>query len=185
MTFLSEELTLSLKARHIQQDSILYLNGRSVDGTIKCADGDGTIKCADGELPSCDDEILTVTLDEAPESFGLNFMQVQSKRCADADSATPDGLFSNDIMFYSEQVEKPDIPGNLIVSGGDFTNFEFPLKRFWNRIGENFGSNVPQPTLAILDIRRQFDDTIRRIDTQPEGSTHSTGFHTVFEWPQR
>ena len=130
MTFLSEELTLSLKGRHIQQDSILYLNGRSVDGTIKCADG---------ELPSCDDEILTVTLDEAPESFGLNFMQVQ----------TPDGLFSNDIMFYSEQVEKPDIPGNLIVSGGDFTNFEFPLQRFWNTV-ELDGNSITHGSGSIF-----------------------------------
>ena len=111
--FLTEELTLSFKGRHIQPDSKIYLNGHFVEGTIACETG---------ELPTCDDEIITITFTETPERYGLNFVQVQ----------TTDGLFSNDAMFYSQQVEKPDLSGNLIVSGGTFSRFEFPLQRFWN-----------------------------------------------------
>ena len=111
--FLTEGLTLSFKGRHIQPDSKLYLNGRFVEGTVACETG---------ELPTCDDEIITITFTETPERYGLNFVQVQ----------TNDGLFSNDAMFYSQQVDKPDLTGNLIVSGGTFSRFEFPLQRFWN-----------------------------------------------------
>lgn len=113
--FLSEELTLSFKGRHVQPDSKLYLNGHFVEGTVACETGD---------LPACDDEIITITFSETPELYGLNFIQVQ----------TSDGLFSNDAMFYSQQVDKPDITGNLIVSGGTFQRFEFPLQRFWNTV---------------------------------------------------
>ena len=111
--FLTEELSLSFKGRHIQPDSKLYLNGRFVEGTVACETG---------ELPTCDDEIITITFTETPSRYGLNFVQVQ----------TNDGLFSNDAMFYSQQVDKPDLTGNLIVSGGTFSRFEFPLQRFWN-----------------------------------------------------
>lgn len=113
--FLSEELSLSFKGRHIQPDSKLYLNGHFVEGTVACESG---------ELPTCDDEAITITFSETPDRYGLNFVQVQ----------TSDGLFSNDAMFYSQQVDKPDITGNLIVSGGTFQRFEFPLQRFWNTV---------------------------------------------------
>ena len=113
--FLTEELTLSFKGRHIQPDSKLYLNGHFVEGTVACETG---------ELPTCDDEIITITFTETPDRYGLNFVQVQ----------TNDGLFSNDAMFYSQQVDKPDLTGNLIVSGGEFSRFEFPLQRFWNTV---------------------------------------------------
>ena len=77
-----------------------------------------------GNSPTCDDEIITITFTETPDRYGLNFVQVQ----------TNDGLFSNDAMFYSQQVDKPDLTGNLIVSGGEFSRFEFPLQRFWNTV---------------------------------------------------
>ena len=129
ITDLAEDLTLDIKGRHIQPDSLLFVNGHRVAGSIACADG---------ELPDCTDEILTITFDEAPERFGLNFLQIQ----------TPDGFISNDLSFFSEQVDKPDYSGNLIVSGGRFTFFEFPLQRFWNTV-ELDGNAISHQDFAI------------------------------------
>ena len=129
ITNLENDFTIDIKGRHIQPDSLLFVNGHRVVGTIACEDG---------ELPDCTDEIVTITFDEAPERFGLNFLQVQS----------PDGFISNDLTFYSEQVDKPEFSGNLIVSGGRFTFFEFPLQRFWNTV-ELDGNNISHQDFAI------------------------------------
>ena len=53
ITDLADDLTLSMKGCHIQQDSTLFLNGYLVDGSIACEDG---------ELPVCVDEIVTISL---------------------------------------------------------------------------------------------------------------------------
>ena len=113
--FLSDTFAIQAKGRHIQEDTLLYLNGHYVEGTITCEEG---------ELPACTDEKVVITFSDTPPRFGLNFLQVQ----------TPDGLFSNDLMFYNEQAEKLDIDGNLLSSGGEFPRFEFPLARFWNTV---------------------------------------------------
>jgi len=130
--FLTEASELQFKGRHIREDSQVYLNGHPIDGTIECEEG---------ALPDCVDEKVLITFTEAPARFGLNFVQVQTR----------DGLFSNDAMFYSERVEKPDVPGNLIVSGGSFERFEFPLQRFWNTV-ENDGNDVDHPA-GIIRVR--------------------------------
>ena len=131
---LSEDLTLDIKGRHIQPDSLVFVNGHQVAGTVTCESN---------ELPGCDDETIVVTFEEAPEQFGLNFLQVQ----------TPDGMMSNDIMFFSEQVEKPAYPRNLIASGGDFPRFIFPMQEFWNTV-ELDGNAVSFRNNAInVDVR--------------------------------
>ncbi|MEM7364691.1 MAG: carbohydrate binding domain-containing protein, partial [Pseudomonadota bacterium] len=61
-------------------------------------------------------------LSEAPETGGLHFLQVQNV----------DGLFSNDMMFFSEQAPVPVRDGNIITSGGSFNAGNFD--RGWNAV---------------------------------------------------
>ena len=129
ITYIGEDLSLSLKGRHIQPDSYVLVNGHRVGATVECVEG---------ELPDCIDQTIQVTFESAPTKYGLNFLQVQ----------TPGGMISNDIMFFSQQTEKPRFLGNLIVSGGDFTRFEFPLQRFWNTV-ELDGNDIRHRSSAI------------------------------------
>ncbi|MCE2407218.1 MAG: carbohydrate binding domain-containing protein [Pseudomonadales bacterium] len=115
ITYLSDDLTLTIKGRHIEDDALIYVNGHLADGTVACETE---------TLPTCEDETIIVTLDEAPARYGLNFLQIQNY----------DGMISNDVMFFSQGVEKPSTSGNLIVSGGDFDQFVFPLFEFWNTV---------------------------------------------------
>ena len=115
IAMLSDDFTLTIKGRHIQPESLIFVNGHRVEGEVSCEVDD---------FPSCAEETIVVSLDEAPTRFGLNFLQLQ----------TPAGMMSNDIMFFSEQTEKPIYSRNLIVSGGSFDRFEFPLQRFWNTV---------------------------------------------------
>ncbi len=134
ITYLSSDLSLSIKGRHIQPDSLIFVNGRRVGGTVSCVTGD---------LPNCEAETVHVDLDTAPSQYGLNFLQLQ----------TPGGMISNDIMFYSQITEKPGFSGNLITSGGDFTFFEFPLQRFWNTVELN-NNEIQHRNSAIRAIIR-------------------------------
>lgn len=118
ITYVSDSLAIDMKGRHIQPESTILVNGFRVDGTVSCQEG---------ELPDCTDELISVELNQVPSRYGLNFLQIQ----------TPGGMISNDVMFFSQQSEKPFYSGNLIVSGGDFTFFEFPLARFWNTVELN------------------------------------------------
>ncbi len=115
LTYLTDDLTLTLKGRHIKDDALIFINGHAVDGTVTCETG---------MFPSCADETIVVTLDEAPERYGLNFLQIQNE----------EGMMSNDVMFFSQEVDKSSRSGNLIVSGGSFDNFIFPLYEFWNTV---------------------------------------------------
>ncbi len=118
ITYVSDSLAIDMKGRHIQPESTILVNGFLVDGTVSCQEG---------ELPDCTDELISVELNQVPTRYGLNFLQIQ----------TPGGMISNDVMFFSQQSDKPFYSGNLIVSGGDFTFFEFPLARFWNTVELN------------------------------------------------
>ena len=57
-----------------------------------------------------------------PIPGGLHFLQLQNPR----------GLFSNDLMFFSEQSDLPARSGNLITSGGAFTTGQFDNN--WNTV---------------------------------------------------
>ena len=122
ITYLSDDLTLKLKGRHIEEGALIFINGYAVNGTLTCEID---------TLPSCLDETIVVTLEDAPDRYGLNFLQIQNEG----------GMISNDVMFFSEEVDKPPRSGNLIVSGGTFDSFIFPLQEFWNTV-ESQGNNV-------------------------------------------
>ena len=71
---------------------------------------------------SCSRRPSRKSLNEAPATGGLHFLQVQNV----------DGLFSNDMMFFSEQAPVPVRDGNIITSGGSFNSGQFD--RGWNAV---------------------------------------------------
>ncbi len=112
---LSESSTLRLNGRHVLEGASSFIDGRLAGGTVECDEG---------EFPDCDTEVLVVTLNELPEPGGLHFLQLQN----------PEGLFSNDLMFFSEQSALPARPGNLIAGGGSFTPGEDQFEDHWNTV---------------------------------------------------
>lgn len=92
---------MRLRGSHIFPGANILLNGRRVDGSIRCETG---------ELPSCKDNIILVQLDSLPETIGMHLLQVQN----------PHGLFSNDLPFFVLDEEFQAESGNLISSGGTF-----------------------------------------------------------------
>ena len=113
--FLSADSTLRFKGRHLRDSASLFVNGRRVEGAVQCEAG---------ALPDCVDETLIASLAELPRPGGLHFLQVQN----------PEGLFSNDMMFFSEQTPLPPRPGNLLASGGAFTPGEEQFDAHWNTV---------------------------------------------------
>ena len=111
--FLSDASALRINARHVDPNASIFVDGHRVPGSLRCELG---------TMPDCDDEILVVTFTDNPEPGGLHFLQLQNPR----------GLFSNDLMFFSEQSALPPRPGNLITSGGAFTPGQF--KDNWNTV---------------------------------------------------
>ena len=101
MPMLGDDATLRLHGRHIHPGASVFVNGRRVDGAVRCESG---------ALPRCDGETVIVEFWTPPEAGGLHFLQVQN----------PGGLFSNDLMFFNETAPQPPRPGNLIYSGGNF-----------------------------------------------------------------
>ena len=113
--FLAADSTLRFKGRHLRDGASLFVNGRRVGGSLACAAG---------TLPECDGEMLVASLAELPQPGGVHFLQVQN----------PEGLFSNDLMFFSEQTPLPPRPGNLIASGGAFTPGAAQFDKHWNTV---------------------------------------------------
>ena len=113
--FLSEVSTLRINARHVRDDASVFVDGRRVAGEVACEAG---------ELPGCDGEILIVTLAKLPEPGGLHFLQLQN----------PEGLFSNDMMFFSDRSAPAPRAGNLIASGGSFPPGENQFDNNWNTV---------------------------------------------------
>jgi len=114
LAFLSDDNTLRINGRHVQPEASVFIDGRRVEGEVRCETGD---------LPYCDDEILSVKLEEPLEPGGLRFLQLQN----------PGGLFSNDMMIFSEQ-SPPARRGNLITSGGAFDPGERQFDNNWNTV---------------------------------------------------
>ena len=113
--FLSEASTLRFNGRHVRPGASLFIDGRLAAGEVTCEDG---------ELPDCGGEVLIATLAEVPEPGGLHFLQVQN----------PQGLFSNDMLFFSERSAPAPRPGNLIASGGSFDPGEDQFDNNWNTV---------------------------------------------------
>ena len=135
MPFLSDAWTLRVHGRHIREGASVFVNGRRVDGEVRCEFG---------AFPRCDGETVIVTFAAPPEPAGLHFLQVQNRG----------GLFSNDLMFFHERAPLPARAGNLIYSGGTFEwshwdNHLGPLWRggrrsYWNTV-ELDGNTVDVP----------------------------------------
>ncbi|MYF10140.1 MAG: beta-propeller fold lactonase family protein [Gammaproteobacteria bacterium] len=113
--FLGADSTLRFKGRHLHDRAALFVNGRRVAGTLGCETG---------RLPECDVERLVARFVDAPQPGGLHFLQVQN----------PEGLFSNDMMFFSNQAPLPPRPGNLLASGGAFTPGAGQFDKHWNTV---------------------------------------------------
>jgi len=90
-----------LKGRHIQPDAAIFVNGQRIGGAITCTLG--------GSLPSCDEEKITITLDDVPPPANascpcpggddqegplpddsMHLLQVQ----------TPGGFLSNEFLIF-------------------------------------------------------------------------------------
>ena len=124
LAFLDDDRKLRINARHVQEDASVHLNGRRVDGRIECEHG---------TLPHCSGEVAIVELDQAPAG-GLHFLQIQN----------PHGLFSNDMMFFHEDLETMPSAGNrnLISSGGEFNRIRFN-RHNWNFVNvDNVVDNI-------------------------------------------
>ena len=115
IAFLTEQLSLRFNGRHIYSEPSIFINGRRATGSVRCETG---------TLPNCDQEIIVVELENAPEPGGLHFMQIQNQH----------GYFSNDMMFFSEQSNLSPRDGNLITSGGSFAAGLDQFDNNWNTI---------------------------------------------------
>ena len=162
ITNFSESMSLTLKGRHVEPDAVVYVNGHRVGGTVSCESG---------ELPLCAEETIVVLFDDVPERYGLNFVQIQNA----------EGMISNDVMFYSQAVDKPAREGNLIVSGGRFTNFVFPMYEFWNTV-EIDGNDVSlrngyiNAAIAIVNADQPWRAQISHHVSVVEGQQYSICF---------
>jgi YVTN family beta-propeller protein len=133
---LTDELTLRMKGRHINEGANIILNGRKVDGSVTCEFG---------VFPACQDEIILITLSALPAEGGMHFLQVQNNN----------GKFSNDTMFFSEVAPVPARTGNIIASGGTFVDGD----RNWDTVLLN-GSVQFRNGLVDFDIHTR--DTANR-----------------------
>lgn len=131
LAFLDEDRKLRINARHVEEDASIHLNGRRVDGHVACEHG---------TLPHCSGEIAIVELDEAPPG-GLHFLQIQN----------PQGLFSNDMMFFNDDLGSMPSAGNrnLISSGGEFNRIRFD-RHNWNLVNRDFDT-PGAPEIARID----------------------------------
>ena len=99
---LQSDRTLLMNARHVLPGAWVIVNGRRVNGVVRCRSG---------ALPSCVDEEIIVELEQIPPTGGMHFLQVQN----------PAGKFSNDMPFFSDLMPAPARVGNIIGSGGNFS----------------------------------------------------------------
>jgi len=77
------ERSVALFGRHLDDESIVLVDGRAVEATLTCASG--------GSFPSCDGEEMTLELEELPTA-GDHTLQI----------ATPRGLLSNELLLIVE-----------------------------------------------------------------------------------
>ena len=136
--FLTNDLTLRFNARHIEDGATVFVDGRKARATLSCELGD---------FPACQDEVFLVTLGAAPRHGGLHFLQLLN----------PQGLISNDMLFFSEQTPLRPRRGNLITSGGTFTN-QGQFRDNWNTVEIATNSIEVRGSAVHVDIRSSSDD---------------------------
>jgi YVTN family beta-propeller protein len=99
---LQADRTLLMNGRHVLEGAAVIVNGRKVNGSIRCQSG---------TLPHCLDEVILIELERVPSQGGMHFLQIQN----------PAGKFSNDMLFFSDLRSASPRTGNLIRSGGEFS----------------------------------------------------------------
>ena len=99
---LQADRTLLVNGRHVLEGALLIVNGRKVNGSVRCQSG---------TLPHCLDEVISIELERVPSQGGMHFLQIQN----------PAGQFSNDMVFFSDLRSASRRIGNLIRSGGEFS----------------------------------------------------------------
>lgn len=159
LAFLDEDRKLRINARHVQEDASIHLNGRRVDGHVECEHG---------TLPHCSGEVAIVELDEAPPG-GLHFLQIQN----------PQGLFSNDMMFFHEDLDTMPSAGsrNLISSGGEFNRIRFD-RHNWNLVNQDH--SVPRrPEIAEVNWSHQGRQVNIEINRSSSARWHVQISHAV------
>ena len=137
----SEQLAMSLNARHVDADAHIIVNGRRVDGTISLQD----------------DEVICVEFTERPP-LGMNLLQLQTRG----------GLISNDFIFYATSEAAPKRAptlGEIVKNNGwesllgDWvdasTRGEFQVSLSWkikNRLLEMSFTEQAGATIASINI---------------------------------
>ena len=137
----SEQLAMSLNARHVDADAHIIVNGRRVDGTVKLQD----------------DEMIRVEFTERPP-LGMNLLQLQTRG----------GLISNDFIFYATSEAEPKRAptlGEIVKNNGwesllgDWvdasTRGEFQVSLSWkikNRLLEMSFTEQAGATIASINI---------------------------------
>ena len=127
MPSLSATATLRVNGRHVREGASVFVDGRRVDGHVRCESG---------VLPQCDGETVLVELASAPDPGGVHFLAVQN----------PGGMFSNDLLFFNEQAVPPRT-GNLVHSGGTFPSrgwWDNSLGRLWRGERRNHWNTVEE-----------------------------------------
>ena len=146
---LAADLTLRISARHLAAEPAIFVNGRRVEGEVRCEDG---------ALPYCASEVALVSLGAAPRAnrgwYGLHFLQLQNQ----------DGLFSNELMFFAEQAA-PRRRSNLITSGGSFRpgDWDNSLPRLWAGGRRSHWNTVLVTEGATVDGNRGGEVLVRPI----------------------
>ena len=112
---LHEPTTIRIQGDYIFEGARLFINGRLVEGTVRCEDG---------ELPDCTDRVVLIDVGELPDSGGL---EIERSRLIPRNATlhllqvqNPQGLFSNDFPFFVVGEPRESIYSNLITSGGTF-----------------------------------------------------------------
>jgi hypothetical protein len=137
----SEQLAMSLNARHVDADAHIIVNGRRVDGTVNLQD----------------DEMIRVEFTERPP-LGMNLLQLQTRG----------GLISNDFIFYATSEAEPKRAptlGEIVKNNGwesllgDWvdasTRGEFQVSLSWkikNRLLEMSFTEQAGATIASINI---------------------------------
>ena len=85
LSYLPRDNPMRLFGRHILPDATVFVNGRRVGGSVRCA-------TLTSRLPDCRNEAILVSVDEEdiPTESGMHLVQVKN----------PGGFVSNDFMFF-------------------------------------------------------------------------------------
>ncbi len=110
---LYDETEMRMRGDYIFEGASLFVDGRKVEGTIRCETG---------ELPDCEDQIVLIELEELPNARGLPIDDINVV----ADKATmhllqvqnPQGLFSNDFPFFVLSESNTARYGNIVGRDG-------------------------------------------------------------------